>query len=94
MQFSVFLCVVFFFVVSWRSRKDAILRPFFFSLFRVKLKRRNDAILRLFVISSFHPEITKRRILSLFRGEKTINSKLLVLILSDCILCIYMDKDK
>ena len=34
---------------------------------------RKDAILRLFVISSFRPEITKRRRLSLFRGENTIN---------------------
>ena len=34
-----------------------------------KIRRRNFAFFRLFVISSFRHEITKKRSLSLFRGE-------------------------
>ena len=49
-------------------RKDEDLR-----LFVMSWQSRKDAILRLFVISSFRPELTKRRRVSLFRGEKTIN---------------------
>ena len=40
-----------------------------FRYFTLQRRRRKDAILRLFVISSFRPEITKRRSLSLYRGE-------------------------